>query len=177
MSPDAPAALAHQFDDLAQQREADTLGMWIFLATEIMFFGGLFLLYTAYRIAYPTAFTEASHHLDVRLGAINTVVEIDPEKVADVLGAVEDKLGDQVDTDKLWEKMRDKEMEGVEGAMTDQIPSVDQMFKDLEDEVVSESDAEPPARSRAAAESSARADDDTANLRARARKIIDGNQS
>jgi len=76
LSPEAPAALAHQFDDLAQQREADTLGMWLFLATEIMFFGGLFLLYTAYRVAYPTAFMEASHHLDVRLGAINTAVLI-----------------------------------------------------------------------------------------------------
>ena len=76
MSPEAPAALAHQFDDLAQQREADTLGMWLFLATEIMFFGGLFLLYTAYRMQYGAAFTAASHHLDVRLGAINTAVLI-----------------------------------------------------------------------------------------------------
>ena len=52
------------------------LGMWLFLVTEIMFFGGLFLLYTAYRIAYPIAFMEGSHHLDVRLGAINTAVLI-----------------------------------------------------------------------------------------------------
>ena len=73
---DTHAALAHQFDDLAQQREASTLGMWVFLVTEIMFFGGMFLLYTAYRFRYPEAFTAASHHLDVWLGAVNTAVLI-----------------------------------------------------------------------------------------------------
>jgi cytochrome c oxidase subunit 3 len=70
------AAAAHQFDDLAQQHEADTLGMWVFLLTEIMFFGGLFLGYTVYRSAYPQAFAEGSHHLDIWLGSINTVVLI-----------------------------------------------------------------------------------------------------
>jgi cytochrome c oxidase subunit 3 len=73
---DAAQALAHQFDDLEQQREAGTLGMWIFLVTEIMFFGGLFLLYTVYRWQYPHAFTAASHHLDVVLGAVNTAALI-----------------------------------------------------------------------------------------------------
>jgi len=71
-----PAALAHQFDDLAQQREAATLGMWVFLVTEVLFFGGLFLVYTVYRILYPAAFAAASHELDVLLGSINTVVLI-----------------------------------------------------------------------------------------------------
>jgi cytochrome c oxidase subunit 3 len=69
-------ALAHHFDDLAQQQEASTLGMWVFLVTEIMFFGGLFLAYAAYRAWYPDAFAAASHHLDVTLGAINTAVLI-----------------------------------------------------------------------------------------------------
>ena len=73
---DTHATVAHQFDDLAQQREATSLGMWVFLVTEIMFFGGMFLLYTVYRFRYPVAFTAASHHLDVRLGAINTAVLI-----------------------------------------------------------------------------------------------------
>jgi cytochrome c oxidase subunit 3 len=73
---DAGAAVAHQFDDLAQQREAGTLGMWVFLVTEIMFFGGMILLYTAYRYQYPRAFAEASHHLDVVLGTVNTAVLI-----------------------------------------------------------------------------------------------------
>ena len=48
------------------------------------------------------------------LGAINAVVQIDPETVADVLDEVQDKLGEQVDTDKIWEKVHAKEMEGVE---------------------------------------------------------------
>lgn len=70
------AAVAHQFDDPEQQREASSLGMWVFLITEIMFFGGLFAGYTVYRNAYPEAFAEASRHLGVVLGAVNTAVLI-----------------------------------------------------------------------------------------------------
>jgi cytochrome c oxidase subunit 3 len=69
-------ALLHHFDDADQQFEASTLGMWAFLITEIMFFGGLFLGYTVYRSLYPHAFAEASKLLDYRLGAINTAVLI-----------------------------------------------------------------------------------------------------
>src|SRR5688500_17340138 len=50
--------------------------MWLFIAQEIMFFGGLFLAYTVYRNLYPGAFAEASHHLDWKLGGINTAVLI-----------------------------------------------------------------------------------------------------
>jgi cytochrome c oxidase subunit 3 len=57
-----------------QQIEANTLGMWLFLVTEVMFFGGLFLAYIIYRGAYPQEFAEASHHLDIFLGTTNTVV-------------------------------------------------------------------------------------------------------
>jgi cytochrome c oxidase subunit 3 len=67
-------ALAHHFDDLAQQREAAELGMWMFLATEVLFFGGLFLGYAVYLYAYPDVFAEISHHLNVWIGATNTVV-------------------------------------------------------------------------------------------------------
>jgi cytochrome c oxidase subunit 3 len=67
---------AHQFDDSAQQYGASSLGMWVFLVQEIMFFSGLFLTYAAYRYAYPGAFIHASHHLDVVLGTINTAVLI-----------------------------------------------------------------------------------------------------
>ena len=70
------SALAEQFDDLAQQHEAASLGMWVFLVTEMLFFGGLFAGYTVYRASYPEAFREASHHLDLLLGSINTVVLI-----------------------------------------------------------------------------------------------------
>jgi len=69
-------ALAHQFDSLAQQKEAATLGMWVFLVTEVLFFGGLFATYSIYRAWYPAAFAAASHELDVTLGTINTVVLI-----------------------------------------------------------------------------------------------------
>lgn len=65
---------AHQFENLEQQQETDTIGIWVFLVTEVMFFGGLFAGYTIYRFAYPDAFGAGSHILDVRLGAINTMV-------------------------------------------------------------------------------------------------------
>jgi cytochrome c oxidase subunit III len=68
--------LQHHFDDMAQQSEASTLGMWVFLVTEIMFFGGLFMAYLVYRYASPEGFAEASHHLNVTWGAVNTVVLI-----------------------------------------------------------------------------------------------------
>jgi cytochrome c oxidase subunit 3 len=73
---ESSAAFAHQFDDAEQQRDASTLGMWVFLVTEIMFFAGMFTVYVAYRSLYPEAFAHASHHLDVLLGTINTTVLI-----------------------------------------------------------------------------------------------------
>jgi cytochrome c oxidase subunit 3 len=69
-------SLQHHFENMEQQREAGTLGMWVFLVTEIMFFGGMFLAYTLYRYKYPDAFAAASNHLDIKLGAVNTVVLI-----------------------------------------------------------------------------------------------------
>jgi cytochrome c oxidase subunit 3 len=68
--------LKHHFDDLDQQHSAATLGMWVFLVTEIMFFGGLFVGYTVYRWKYPQAFAAASHEVDLLLGTINTAVLI-----------------------------------------------------------------------------------------------------
>jgi cytochrome c oxidase subunit III len=67
---------AHHFDDLDQQHAASWIGMWVFLATEVMFFGGMFAGYTVYRYWYPQAFASASNHLDVLLGGINTAVLI-----------------------------------------------------------------------------------------------------
>jgi len=72
----ASANLAHHFDNLEQQREAGSLGMWLFLVTEIMFFGGLFTGYIIYRTQHPQAFALASSTLDWKLGALNTVVLI-----------------------------------------------------------------------------------------------------
>lgn len=68
--------LKHHFDDSAQQLESSTLGMWVFLLTEIMFFGGMFGAYTVYRNLYPEAFASTSHFMNVTIGAINTGVLI-----------------------------------------------------------------------------------------------------
>src|SRR5499433_817812 len=68
--------LAHHFESLDQQTEATTLGMWVFLVTEVLFFGGLFMVYTVYRTWYPAEFAAASHSLNITLGTINTAVLI-----------------------------------------------------------------------------------------------------
>jgi cytochrome c oxidase subunit 3 len=65
---------AHHFDDWQQQTDARVLGMWLFLVTEIMFFGGLFTTYMIYRVSAPAAFAAASNHLNIWLGGTNTVV-------------------------------------------------------------------------------------------------------
>ena len=74
-APDHPR-LVHHFENLAEQKEASSLGMWLFIAQEVMFFGGLFLAYTVYRNVYPDPYIDASRHLDWKLGAINTAVLI-----------------------------------------------------------------------------------------------------
>ena len=66
----------HHFETEEQQREAGTFGMWLFLLTEIMFFGGLFFAYLLYRNWYYTAFAVASNQLSVPLGAANTAILI-----------------------------------------------------------------------------------------------------
>jgi len=71
---DAHLALQEQFEEMPQQKEAATLGMWAFLATEVLFFGGLFLSYIIYRTNYPHAFAEASHHTVVMFGTLNTAI-------------------------------------------------------------------------------------------------------
>jgi cytochrome c oxidase subunit 3 len=66
--------VAHQFDDLEQQHDAATLGMWIFLATEVLLFGGLFAAYTMYRLLAPHDFAAGSRTADVLVGGVNTGV-------------------------------------------------------------------------------------------------------
>jgi cytochrome c oxidase subunit 3 len=68
--------VAHHFANYQQQREAATLGMWTFLLTEVMLFGAVFTAYSVYRWNHPFEFAAASRHLDLWLGAINTVVLI-----------------------------------------------------------------------------------------------------
>ena len=69
-------ALQHHFDTMRQQKEAAVLGMWVFLLTEILFFGGLFVAYTVYRVWYFEAFAEASRRLSIFWGGLNTGVLI-----------------------------------------------------------------------------------------------------
>lgn len=71
---ETPEFVAEQFDDPPQQLEAATLGMWAFLATEVLFFGGLFLSYIVYRHAYPNAFAQGSRHTDLFFGTLNTAL-------------------------------------------------------------------------------------------------------
>jgi cytochrome c oxidase subunit 3 len=65
---------AHHFDDMEQQFDAGKLGMWLFLATEVLFFSGMFVAYTVYRVHHPEVFASAHHYLDKWLGGFNTVV-------------------------------------------------------------------------------------------------------
>ena len=68
------AHVAHHFDTREQQFDAARLGMWLFLATEVLFFGGMFAGYTVYRLLYGEAFAAGSRQLNVTLGAFNTTV-------------------------------------------------------------------------------------------------------
>jgi len=72
--PETTPSTAHQFETLSQQRDADIAGMWIFLATEVMFFGGLIMCYTFARYSYPQVFEAASHRLYVGYGGTNTAI-------------------------------------------------------------------------------------------------------
>ncbi|MFO0953854.1 MAG: cytochrome c oxidase subunit 3 family protein [Isosphaeraceae bacterium] len=66
--------LQHHFEDLPQQRDASTLGMWAFLATEVMFFSAVIGAYLVYRFSSPDVWGAASRHLNVGLATVNTVV-------------------------------------------------------------------------------------------------------
>ena len=71
-----PEYLAHHFVEPEQQHESAKMGMWIFLLTEILLFGGLFVAYTVYRSLNPDMFINAHKFLDIRLGTLNTIVLI-----------------------------------------------------------------------------------------------------
>lgn len=66
--------VAEQFSDLEQQRRADVMGMWLFLATELLLFGGLFTGFIVARLLHPGTFAAAAGHLDLTLGTVNTAV-------------------------------------------------------------------------------------------------------
>jgi cytochrome c oxidase subunit 3 len=70
------AQVAHHFETAKQQFDTGKLGMWVFLATEILMFGGLFCAYSVYRANHPDVFRYAHHYLDTMLGGTNTVILI-----------------------------------------------------------------------------------------------------
>lgn len=71
-----PSFLKHHFETISQQRESASFGMWVFLLTEIMFFGGMFCAYLIFRNWYHDAFVAGSNTLDITLGTTNTAVLI-----------------------------------------------------------------------------------------------------
>jgi cytochrome c oxidase subunit 3 len=71
-----PRYLQHHFADMEQQNDSGIFGMWVFLVTEIMFFGGVFAAYAIYRSMYLPAFEFGSRLLEIKLGATNTAVLI-----------------------------------------------------------------------------------------------------
>jgi cytochrome c oxidase subunit 3 len=72
----ASARLQHHFDTLGQQKAAASLGMWVFIAQEVMFFGGMFAAYLVYRLWYHAGYAAGSNELDLVLGGTNTAVLI-----------------------------------------------------------------------------------------------------
>ena len=71
---DHPPHLQHHFETPVQQFDAGKLGIWLFLATEILLFGGLFVAYSIYRANHPEIFVYAHQYLDKVLGGTNTVI-------------------------------------------------------------------------------------------------------
>jgi cytochrome c oxidase subunit 3 len=71
-----PSYLGHHYDTVEQQFSSGKLGMWLFLATEVLLFSGLFCAYAIYRRFHPEVFEYAHHFLDTKMGAINTVILI-----------------------------------------------------------------------------------------------------
>ncbi len=63
-----------QFVDMRQQHDVARLGMWVFLATEVLFFGGLILAYCVYRSGHPDGFAEAARHTEIAIGTANTAI-------------------------------------------------------------------------------------------------------
>jgi len=102
------------------------------------------------------------------LAAVNKVVQIDPDAVADVFDAAQDLLGEQVDADRFWSKLYEKEMDGASGALEDHIPSLEEMSSQLEQEAAVEIGGESAERV------SSQLQDRIANGQDRVKRLLDG---
>lgn len=101
------------------------------------------------------------------LAAVNKVVEIDPERTADVFGETHELLGEQLDTDRFWSKLYAKEMDGASGDLEDRIPSLDELGTQLEQEAAVEIGGAPVKADTAI-------DDAIKSGRERVKKLLDG---
>ena len=98
---EARPELRHHFAAVDQQRNAASLGMWWFLGTEIMFFGGMFCAYLIYRIKYFPEFAAASRSLNLQIGALNTAVLICSSlTVAQAVRAAQLNRANQTDSER-----------------------------------------------------------------------------
>ncbi|MAT14541.1 MAG: cytochrome oxidase subunit III [Planctomyces sp.] len=113
MSHSTTIEVALPFDDAQQQRSAAILGMWIFLATEILFFGGLFVGYAVYRYEYFEAFREGSHEMSVVGGGLMTAVLL----IGSLLVAISDHAIEEASADIDQRKLR-RRLGGYLGATT-----------------------------------------------------------
>ena len=101
------------------------------------------------------------------LASINKVIDINPDKVADVFEEAQDLLGEQIDSDRFWEKLYEKETEGASGALEDRIPSLDELTSQLEQEATVEIGGAPEKAGRAL-------DEQIKSGRERVKKLLDG---
>jgi hypothetical protein len=105
------------------------------------------------------------------MAKLNKVIEINPEMVADVFDEASGILGEQVDADRFWERLYDREMDGATGQMEDHIPDMNDLEKQLEDEAAAE------VGGGAAERIGGSLDEREASGRERIRKLLDRNQS
>jgi len=102
------------------------------------------------------------------LASVNKVVDIDPEKVADVFEASRDILGEQVDAERFWQRLYEKEMDGAAGALEDHIPSLEELSTQLEQEAAAE------VSGRTAENVNAEIDERIKSGQERVKKLLDG---
>ena len=93
-------------------------------------------VFEQYKMKMETA--QSDNEFALALGAINKVVSIDPERVADVFEASQDVLAEQADSDRLWDRMYEKEMDGATSDQEEHVPAADELMKQLEDETAAE---------------------------------------
>ena len=122
-------------------------------------------VFEQYLVKMETA--QSDNEFASALAAVNKVVQIDPDRVADVFDASQELLGEQLDADKFWNKLYEKEMAGAEGSLEDYIPSMEELDKQTDAEVAAELGGAPAAAGR-------EVDDRLAAGRERVRRILEG---